>query len=211
MTYRRLAPLALAAALLLGGACSHDSDGQAALTSRTASRSDGSSTTTAGEPGTSTTEPAGTGDGGSTERGAAPENQNLDVEQRNPYGVTLKVSGLRFEKGDIFVDAELINGSTYDATITTWDSGEQLRLVDDAGQTYNYVEAKGDQETIAMDAGESVKGTFAFRGPLTGEPDHLSLVMGVYDDDIDGFDLADKSKANPWSPGFVVPFELTWA
>jgi hypothetical protein len=218
MTYRTLVPVVVVTALLLlGAACSDDGEDDAQLTSKPASENDSSSTTANDDDGQGSTtvtadggEPSGESTGGGTSESEAPEDQDLDVEMRNPYGVTLRVSGLSFDGGDIFVDAEVINSSTYDATITTWDSGYQLRLVDDAGQTYNYVEAEGQQDSIALAAGESVEGTFAFRGPLSGQPEQLMLVTGVYDEDIAGFDVNDESTASPYEPGFVVPFGLTW-
>ena len=207
--------LALALALALAAACSDGAD---------AGRSspDDGTVTTAPAPDPEETEPPSSADadpdaagtGGSDESGgagsadASPPDQPLDLEVRHPNGVTLRVSQLSFEEGDIVVDAEVVNSSRAEIVFHFGNvAGERLRLVDDAGVEYNFVEPAEDEGVIKVAAGETLDATLAFRGPLSGQPRQLRLVTNLYPRDLDDFDVTGESDTTR-SPGFVVPIDL---
>jgi hypothetical protein len=207
MSRRTLTFLALATGLVLGAACSEGGRDDEALPEA--------------HPAGDTDTDGGASDSGDdgADREATPQGQTLDLEMRTPGGVTLTVSRLSFEDGDIFVDAGVVNSSSDDVTFHGGNDGalrsKRLRLVDDAGNEYDFVEATYDESSpflgtggIDLAPGESIRGTFAFRGPLSGEPGRISLVTNVHAADIDGFDL-DSQTAGPY-PEFVVPFDLVW-
>jgi hypothetical protein len=147
------------------------------------------------------------GDAGSTD--ASPPDQPLDLEVRHPNGVTLRVSQLSFEEGDIVIDAEVVNSSRAEIVFHFGNvAGERLRLVDDAGVEYNFIEPAEDEDVIKVAAGETLDATLAFRGPLSGQPRQIRLVTNVYPRDLDGFDITEESDTAR-SPGFVVPIDLT--
>jgi hypothetical protein len=89
-----------------------------------------------------------------------------------------------------------------------------LRLVDDAGNAYNFLLPPEDQSAgyITVEQGETLSGTFAFLGPLIGQPEQLRLVTNVAPDQVDSWSLdndANRGACCP-GPGFVVPIDLTW-
>jgi hypothetical protein len=225
MKHIPLAPLAVAAVLLVGVACADDAgDDRAVVESRTADEPSGDATTTTEAIDTGTG--SGAGDASGTDAGDAgddegtaeetagnevPEDRALDIELRHPSGVTLSLSRMAFESGDVMLDAEVVNSSRSEIVFHFGNvTGERLRLVDDAGTEYNFIEPAEDEDVIKIAAGESLNGTLAFRGPLSGQPDELRLVTNVYPDDVDGFDMSQESDSE-YSPGFVVPLPLTWA
>jgi hypothetical protein len=222
MKTRAIASTAAAAALLLAGACSDDGGDDATGGGQPAGQSESTQAPepSTSEPGSGDPDATGTDDPSedtseTTEATTGPQDQDLDIELRNLNGVGLRVSRLSFEEGDIFVDAEVVNSSTYDITFHPGNGvGFALRLEDDAGNVYNFVEPEGtENQAIDVASGETVNGTFAFRGPLRGEPEQLTLVTNLYDEDIPRFDIDDEfSPANElYQPGFVVPIELDWA
>jgi hypothetical protein len=211
----RTAALALTVASVAAAACSDDADGGGTAPGDAV-------TTTAPAPAASTTAPApaepggaGTGTGGSG--GAAgsgapapdqPLDRPLDHEVRHPNGVVLRLSRLTLDGSDIVVDAEVVNGSRSEIVFHFGNvTGERLRLVDDAGVEYNFVEPAEDEDVIEIAAGETLDATLAFRGPLSGRPGRLRLVTNVYPDELDGFDVTQESDTTQY-PGFVVPIDL---
>jgi hypothetical protein len=149
----------------------------------------------------------GSTDGGAT-KDPAPRAQNLDIEAVHPNGMTLALRKLTFTGNDIYLDVEVNNASRYECTIHMGNvTGERLRLVDDAGQEYNFVEPDGDKPIISVVPGETLEGTLAFRGPLRGEPEQLMLVSNVYPREIADFDLRSESDTSVF-PKFVVPIDL---
>ncbi len=149
-------------------------------------------------------------EGGTVTGDATPQDAPLDVDVRHPNGTTFRMTEIRFEGNDIFIDAEIING--FSRTITLFADpvwGERLRLVDEEGHTYSYVPAGEGDPDIDLAPGESIEGTFAFRGPLHGRPRQLTLAVNAYDDDFEGFDLASETDHTDY-PRFVIPLELTW-
>lgn len=230
MKHIPLAPLAVAAVLLVGVACADDAgDDRAVVESRTADEPSGGATTSTTEAtgtDTDTGTGSGAGDASGTDAGddgddegtaeetagnQVPEDRALDIELRHPSGVTLSLSRMAFESGDVMLDAEVVNSSRSEIVFHFGNvTGERLRLVDDAGTEYNFIEPAEDEDVIKIAAGESLNGTLAFRGPLSGQPDELRLVTNVYPDDVDGFDMSQESDSE-YSPGFVVPLQLTWA
>ncbi len=174
------------------------------------------STTTAGDADATTESTEATDAGDDPDQADLPQNLDLDVEQRHPNGTTLRLSGLSFDGNDIFIEAEVINGGPDEITFHDGsDESFSLRLVDDAGEEYGFIEAAHEETPFLDDGaiyvapGETVSGTFAFRGPLHGLPDQLQVVTNVLSDDIEGFNLDDQYEG-AYDPGFVVPFELTW-
>jgi hypothetical protein len=221
--HRACAGLALTALLLmLSTACQTDPAGQTATVSTDAN--DGTSSEAA-EESPPTQDPAedevpqeedatilqsessDSGDDGSSQ-GSTPQGQDLDIHMRTPGGVTLTVSRISFEGDDILVDAEVVNGYSDEVEIHGGnDYDSRLRLVDDADQEYTFIEG-ADSETIGLAPGETVEGTFAFRGPLSGEPTEISLVINVGPWALDGWNVDDQTPG--WYPEFVVPIPLTW-
>jgi hypothetical protein len=189
--------VAAVTALLLGAACS-GGDGDAAGTAGAAGGDKGGA--------------AAVGDGGSdgnSEDGGRPQDSALDVEVRHPNGVVLRVSTIAFQGDDVVLDTEVVNSSRDAITFHPGNyASNRLRLLDDAGQEYNFVETQEDQP-IDLAPGETLSGTMAFRGPLLGQPEQLRLVTNVYSEDVDAWRLEDELDSSIY-PGFVVPIELTW-
>jgi hypothetical protein len=151
---------------------------------------------------------AGSSDGRDEDQGEAPRDQVLSIEMVHPNGMTLSLSKSTFSGGDIFIDVELINSSRYAVTIHLGNvTSNRLRLVDDAGHEYNFVEPDEDKPVISLVSGETLKGRLAFRGPLRGEPKRLSLVMNLSPEEIAGYNLEDESDTTRY-PAFVVPIDL---
>lgn len=206
MKYKALSSLVAGVALLVGAACSSgDDDDTALVDSGTPSQDNGSSTTGIDDSGDDSEDSE---DSGSIGSGELPEDQDLDIEVNHPTGALLRLSRLSFDGNDIFVDAEMINSARDEITFHPGNySSSRLRLVDDAGVEYNFVEP--DEESIVLAPGDTVSGTLAFLGPLRGQPEELNFVTNLYTDDIEAFDPTDESDGTSW-PAFVVPFELTW-
>lgn len=197
-------------------ACSDDDGGDTALRTGTSEpTAEPTTTTAAGDDETSeTTEAPATDDGPG--QGNVPRDQDLDIELRHPNGTTLKLNRLGFDGIDILVDFEVINSGQEKVTFHDGGPGSyRLRLVDDAGEEYNFVEAPHeetpflDDGAIYVEPGETVSGTLAFRGPLFGEPDRLQFVTNVVAEDIPGYNLDEQYEA-AHDPAFVVPLDLTW-
>jgi hypothetical protein len=218
------ATAAAALALLVPiAACSKGDDDGGVLKTKTTDPDSVRSTTTDPESGNgdngdgdgSTSTP----DGGGSDRGSSgdvPEDAALDEHVRTPGGMTLKISKLSFDGDDILVDAEFKNGqASNEAYIYSGNySTDTLRLVDDDGQSYPLIESKEAGSPMAsgqliLQPGDSVNGTFAFRGPLAGKSNHLSLVTNVSNGDMGSYQLADQAESI--YPVFVVPMDLTWA
>jgi hypothetical protein len=139
-----------------------------------------------------------------------PQDETLDIEQRHPGGVTVRLTRLAFEGNDIAIDAEIINGGDEAVTfIEANHSSGRLRLVDDAGQTYPFIDPEGQgEESVDMEPGDTLEGTLRFRGPLHGQPEQLRLVTNLFDEDIEGYDISQES--DTIYPAFVIPIDLTW-
>jgi hypothetical protein len=196
MNHKALTSVVVTAALLLGAACSGGDDD-------------------AGPAGGGNKggEAAATGDGNNdsvdAEGGGRPQDAGLDVEMRHPNGVVLHVSSIAFEGDDVVLDTEVVNSSRDAITFHPGNyASNRLRLLDDAGQEYNFVETQEDQP-IDLAPGETLSGTMAVRGPLLGQPEQLRLVTNVYSEDVDAWRLEDELDSSIY-PGFVVPIELTW-
>jgi hypothetical protein len=222
MDTKALAPVA-GLALLVGVACSGGDDEPAGPAPTPASEE---TTTTAGadaasdeDGGSGSGDPVGAEDpddpaasdrpAGQGAAAATPAPVDLDVEMRHPAEIVLRVSRLSFEGDDVVVDAEIINSSRNEVTFHpgNWSSG-RLRLVDDAGQEYNFVEPAED-EPILLTPGETVTGSLAFRGPLQGEPAVVRMVNNVHTGSLDTWSPDDETEGSTY-PVFVVPIELTW-
>jgi hypothetical protein len=159
-----------------------------------------------------------TGSDSGTAGGGEPQDEAIDVNLRTPEGVTLTLSRLSFDSGDILVEAEVVNGSTYDITFhprAGYDTA--LRLMDDAGQVYPFIETTEGEDCspyicddgLDLAPGERIGGLLAFRGPLFGEPSRLTLITNLDSENAAGFDVANQT--DPYYPAFVVPMDLTWA
>ncbi len=207
----RTAVLALTVATVVAAAaCSDDADGAGsaprdAVTTTGPAPAPAPTASSPAEPG------AGAhtgGSGGAGGAGAPAPDQPLDHEVRHPNGVVLRLSRLTLDSSDIVVDAEVVNSSRSEIVFHFGNvTGERLRLVDDAGVEYNFVEPAEDEDIIEIAAGETLDATLAFRGPLSGRPDRLRLVTNVYPDELDGFDITQESDTTQY-PGFVVPIDL---
>lgn len=93
-----------------------------------------------------------------------PRDAMLDIEMRHPRGITVRLTRLAFEGNDIAIDAEIINGA--DDTMTVVKNryaSDRLRLVDDAGGIYNFIDPPQD-DVIELAPGETVSGTLASAG-----------------------------------------------
>jgi hypothetical protein len=194
---RGLAALAVVALALGVAACSGDDDGDAA----------------------GQTQPAGgdIGDGGGQQGGEStfqPEGRDdLGIEVRNPRGLRMAVSSIAFEGDNILVGLEFHNGTPEDVSVhdTTWDY-TVLRLVDDAGNAYNFLppeeddEAQVDLSTIPV--GDSVSGTLTFLGPLEGETEQLRVVTNVEASTIEDFTFDGLVDESGW-PALVASIDLS--
>jgi hypothetical protein len=149
--------------------------------------------------------------------GQQPQDSDLDIEMRNPDGTVLTLNHIAFEEESIVLDMDVDNGTAGPVDIHSELRGAQghLRLVDDAGNTYNFV-MPADNETggsyLRVEQGETLSGSFAFLGPLRGHPEQLRLVTHVDPEDVDDWSLdweENRGACCP-GPGFVVPIELTW-
>jgi hypothetical protein len=216
----------VAALLVLAAACSGGGDDEASAgaacdptttvapgADRTApeSGSAGEGTGTDGGPGSGSGE-AGPGSDGAAGGGGAgrPEGGALDVELRHPNGIVLRLSDLSFEGDDIVVDAEVVNSSRQEVTIHSDNvAADRLRLVDDAGEEYNFIEPE-DESAISLETGETLSGRLAFRGPLLGQPERLQFVVNLTPEELDAFDPAQESESTIF-PSFAIPLELTWS
>ena len=209
--YRRLRRLlvALAVVLALGAAACGGGDDEAdRAEAEGVGLDDAATTTTAAPEGDSTSDdPTGAGE--------VPQDRDLDVQMRNPDGTTLTVSHVAFDGDNIALDLEFFNGSPRDIFVHSTAGGEgALRLVDDAGNVYNFLvpaeEAASVYTTVAQ--GETLSGTFVFLGPLIGHPQQLRLVTNVAQDQIDSWTLDDEVNRGACclEPGFVVPIDLDW-
>jgi hypothetical protein len=203
MNHKALTSVVVAAALLLGAACSGGDDdagpaggdkgGEAAATG------DGNNGDGGGN---------GSGDDSGGE-GARPQGGSLDLEVRHPNGVVLRVNSIAFEGDDVVLDTEVVNSSREAITFHPGNySSARLRLVDDAGQEYNFVETQEDQP-LELAPGETLSGTTAFRGPVIGQPERLQLVTNIHTEDVGAWRLEDETDSTVY-PGFVVPIEVTW-
>ncbi|HEY8545995.1 MAG TPA: hypothetical protein VIL36_13145 [Acidimicrobiales bacterium] len=222
MNPRTRAALALAAAVLaVTAACGDDDDGRDTALIDSGRPADGETvdgTTTqpeddGGTTGTTEADDADDGedadsDGGGSSR-AVPQDQVLDIVQRHPNGMTLSVTRLGFEGQDVVVDVEAVNSSREEVTFHqgNWSSG-RLKLVDDAGEEYNLIEVEEDT-AIKLAPGEALDATFAFRGPLLGQPDRIYLAVNTYAEDVPTFDPEAETDGALF-PAFVVPLDLTW-
>src|SRR6266540_3904550 len=165
MRHRMLAPVAVVAALLItvSAACSGDDDDDAVLETRSphnetpVTGAGGEQTTTTATGTDDATDTTGTTKGSGQATGDAPQDEALDVDMRTPGGVTLTLSRLSFDGDDIFVNAKVVNGSTSEVTFHGGNdsalASERLRLVDDAGQEYNFVEATYDESSPFLGTG----------------------------------------------------------
>ncbi|MGH9211713.1 MAG: hypothetical protein ACRD2C_13665 [Acidimicrobiales bacterium] len=147
----------------------------------------------------------------------APQDSDLDVEVRSPDGTMLTLSHIAFDGDDILVDMEIVNSSPERISVHRAfypGAEDDLRLVDDAGNSYNFVLPPENQSAGYLDVlqGETLSGTFAFLGPVTGHPDQLRLVTNVATDEIDSWSVDSNLERGATSPGpgFVVPIDLTW-
>ena len=214
------------AALLLAVACSGGGEDEAsadAACDPTTTVPESSATTAppAGGEGADTGGGSGSGSdtgsgeaGGGTDTGSGAaggaEAGPLDVDLRHPTGVVLRLTSLGFEGDDIVIDAEVINSSRNEVIFHSGNSAsDRLRLVDDAGEEYNFVEPE-ESTAISLAQGETLSGTFAFRGPLRGQPDELLFVVNLAPEEIGDFDPAEESDTTI-VPAFLVPLELTWS
>jgi hypothetical protein len=207
---RRLAVALVVCALALGAAACGDDDG-------------GGGGSAIGEATGGDTD-SGDGSDGSSDGGDAggstgtPQDADLDVQARSSEGATLTVSSIAFEGDNILVDLEVLNGSPEEISIhdTTWTE-TQLRLVDDEGNAYNFLQPD-DAEDISLDAvaqGESISGTLEFMGPLVGETQELRLVTNM-DADLEAIndwqpgDTCSNACGGKW-PGLVAMIPLEWS
>jgi hypothetical protein len=162
---------------------------------------DGSDTTEADDGG------AGSGSGSSSDE--MPEDQALDIVQRHPTGVTLSVTRVGSEGQDLVVDAEVVNSSRQEITFHQGNySSGRVKLVDDAGEEYNLIELEEDTP-IALAPGDTVDASFAFRGPLLGEPERIYFTVNTYTEDVPDFDPEGETDSMIY-PRFVVPIDLVW-
>lgn len=192
--------MALVATLALAGTACSDEEPTSAGTTPTTS----SPTTSPATDGATTTGSATDGTAGTAEAEGAVD---LDVSQRHPNGAVLQLSRIRFADPKIEVELELLNGNV------AWDEillpiqgwRDQLRLVDDVGNTYNLLPPAGETEGhLTVEQGESVSGTFTFLGPVVDEASQLSLVWGVGPGSEDEFDISEESD-QAQGPNFLVP------
>lgn len=198
---RGLVALAVVALALGVAACSGDDDGDAAGQSQSAGGDTGDSGDGGGQPG-----------GG--ESSFRPEGRDdLGIEVRNPRGLRMAVNSIAFEGDNILVGLEFHNGTPEDVSVhdTTWDY-TVLRLVDDAGNAYNFLppeeddEAQVDLSTIPV--GDSVSGTLTFLGPLDGETEQLQVVTNVEASAIEDFTFDGLVDESGW-PALVASIDLS--
>jgi hypothetical protein len=169
------------------------------------------------------TESAAVDDEGTTTTAASgeatpsvPQDSDVNAEVRHPHGTTLTVDHIAFDDENILLDVSVVNGSPSQIIIHSVASPRggrnQLRLVDDAGNSYNFVlpEDEADAPYIAVEQGETLSGTLAFVGPLGGHPEQLRLVTNVDPEDVDAWSIEDEAANSTNAPGLVVPIDLMW-
>ena len=222
---RRL-PVTLAALALTVsvGACGGDDQTDRAVT-HSVGLDAGTTTSAPGasDGGETTTSAPGESDSGETTTSQAdqpaglPQDSDLDIEMRNPDGTRLTLDHIAFEGDNIMVHGEVYNGSStlvyFHDSLSVNGAAAELRLVDDAGNTYHFLMPPEEGPSVFVDQGETVSGTFTFLGPLVGHPQQLRLVTNVAPEDVDSWSLADEEGNRPAidsEPGFVVPIDLTW-
>lgn len=140
---------------------------------------------------------------------STPLDADLDIETRHPAGVVIRLNRIAFEGNDILLGAELINGARW--SVKLHDDGHPwnlLRLVDEAGQEYHYVET--DEGDLVLEPGESVTGTLAFRGPLVGRSERVRLVINTRPSAVDNFDMDRQMVGSGLPTRFVIPIDVTW-
>jgi hypothetical protein len=203
MNHKALTSVVVTAALLLGAACS-GGDGDAGATDGGNKGGEAAAT----DDGNNDNNGSGNGSG-SDDEGARPQGGSLDLEVRHPSGIVLRVNSIAFEGDDVVLDTEVVNSSRETSTFHMGNySSARLRLVDDAGEEYNFVETQEDQP-LPLAPGETLSGTMAFRGPVIGQPERLQVVTNVHTEDVGAWRLEDETDSTVY-PGFVVPIELTW-
>jgi hypothetical protein len=202
MNHKALTSVVVTAALLLGAACSGGDDDAAPA----GGGDQGGEAAATGDGGNNGN--GNTGNNGNAE-GGRPQDSSLDIEVRHPNGVVLRVNSIAFEGDDVALDTEVVNSSRETITFHPGNfASNRLRLIDDAGEEYNFIETQEDQP-IELAPGDTLSGTMAFRGPLLGETEQLQLVTNVYTEDVGSWKVEDESETT-YYPGFVVPIELTW-
>ena len=147
---------------------------------------------------------------------SGPQDGDVDAEVRHPHGTTLAVERIAFDDENILLYVSVVNGSAsliiMHSVVSPAGGRNQLRLVDDAGNSYNFIlpEDEADAPYIAVDQGETLSGTLAFVGPLVGHPEQLRLVTNVDPEDVDDWSIEDEAANSTNAPGFVVPIDLVW-
>jgi len=200
------------------GACTSGDDSEQA---RTESNPVGGTSSESGGNGTTTIDSESGGD--------VPLDSDLDIDVRHENGTELTLSHIAFQEDSIVIDLEAYNGGSQPWMLhdASGPDDRQLRLIDDAGNTYNFrpPDEEGDQESdLLLEQGETLSGTWEFLGPLMDHPAQIRLVTMVDVTDIDdvepGRELGDGEEDDTMTsgctdaqnicPSFAIPIDLTW-
>ncbi len=147
------------------------------------------------------TEPAqsdGGEDAGDDEEPAqAGELTDLDIQQRHPNGTVLRVLGISLGPTSIAVEVEALNGFTQEITL----NGPGVHLVDDLGNSYNFVEPEQNAQ-MNVAPGAVLSGTLTFIGRVDKDATSLRLLINTYEPE-ETVDVADEYERST-SPAFQI-------
>lgn len=147
------------------------------------------------------TEPArsdGDEDAGDDEEPAqAGESLELDIQQRHPNGTVLRVLGVSLGPTSIALEVEALNGFTEEITLNNLG----VHLVDDLGNSYNFVEPEQNAE-MNVAPGAVLSGTLTFIGRVEEDATSLRLLINTFEPD-ETVDMADRFHLTN-SPAFQI-------
>lgn len=101
-----------------------------------------------------------------------------DLDQRHPNGTVLRVLGVTSAGTSTTVEVEAVNGFTKEISLNS----KGIHLVDDLGNSYNFVDPEQNAKLAVPPAG-TLTGTLTFLGVLDEEAASLRLLVNTFDAD----------------------------
>ena len=113
----------------------------------------------------------------------------LDLEQRHPNGVIVRVHRITFDPTFITVELSAVNGFRDEVTLAA-DPFTGMTLVDDTGVDYKFI-APDVNDNLRVESGGTLEGQVVFTGELAADARTLTLTLNP------GRDGADDSTIFP--------------
>lgn len=181
--HRALSAVALVGALALAG-CSGAEDGGSSATEASGSGSETAAADPTGSEtsGTDATESASA----QSDPAAVPDGtRELAISERHPNGTVLDVTGLTIDGRTLVLNAEFFASGPAPITIAV-EGGTAVRLKGSDGTFYRLVPPEDvEDEIIELAPGESIGGTWSFRGPLQPGTTAVTLMVNMYEPSVD--------------------------